>query len=142
MLQLAASLENGSEHPLAMAIVESAHDQGIELLKTEEFNAITGMGVEGRCEGKALLFGNSKLMASKGVGIGNYSEKAQTLAKDAKTPMYFAVDGQLAAIIAVADPIKPDSVSAIKRLQANDIRVIMLTGTTKKLLLQWQRKRQ
>merc|ERR1712093_233782 len=125
VLQLAASLENGSEHPLAMAIVESAHDQGIELLKTEEFNAITGMGVEGRCEGKALLFGNSKLMASKGVGIGNYSEKAQTLAKDAKTPMYFAVDGQLAAIIAVADPIKPDSVSAIKRLQANDIRVIM-----------------
>ncbi len=131
VLQLAASLENGSEHPLAMAIVESAHDQGIELLKTEEFNAITGMGVEGRCEGKALLFGNSKLMASKGVGIGNYSEKAQSLAKDAKTPMYFAVDGQLAAIIAVADPIKPDSVSAIKRLQANDIRVIMLTGDNK-----------
>ena len=130
VLQLAAGLENGSEHPLAMAMV-SAHDQGIELLKTEEFNAITGMGVEGRCEGKALLFGNSKLMASKGVGIGNYSEKAQTLAKDAKTPMYFAVDGQLAAIIAVADPIKPDSVSAIKRLQANDIRVIMLTGDNK-----------
>ena len=131
VLQLAASLEDGSEHPLAMAIVESAHDQDIELLKTEGFNAITGMGVEGRCEGKALLFGNSKLMATKGVDIGNYSEKAQALAKEAKTPMYFAVDGQLAAIIAVADPIKPDSVAAIKRLQASGIRVIMLTGDNK-----------
>ncbi len=131
VLQLAASLESGSEHPLAMAIVESAQDQDIELLKTEGFNAITGMGVEGRCEGKALLFGNSKLMATKEVDIGNYSEKAQALAKEAKTPMYFAVDGQLAAIIAVADPIKPDSVSAIKRLQANGIRVIMLTGDNK-----------
>ena len=130
-LQLAASLESGSEHPLAMAIVESAKDQGIELIKTEGFNAVTGMGVEGRCEGKALLFGNSKLMAKKEVDIGNYSEKAQALAKEAKTPMYFAVDGQLAAIIAVADPIKPDSVSAIKRLQANGIRVIMLTGDNK-----------
>ncbi|MEW9799317.1 heavy metal translocating P-type ATPase [Alteromonas sp. CYL-A6] len=131
VLQLAASLESGSEHPLAMAIVESAHDQDIELLKTEGFNAITGMGVEGRCEEKALLFGNSKLMATKKVDLGNYSEKAQALAKEAKTPMYFAVDGQLAAIIAVADPIKPDSVSAIKRLQANGIRVIMLTGDNK-----------
>ena len=131
VLQLAASLESGSEHPLAMAIVESALDQDVELLKIEGFNAITGMGVEASCEGKALLFGNSKLMAKSEVGIGEYAEKAQTLAKEAKTPMYFAVDGQLAAIIAVADPIKSDSVSAIKRLQANGTRVIMLTGDNK-----------
>ncbi len=131
VLQLAASLESGSEHPLAMAIVESALDQDVELLKIEGFNAITGMGVEASCEGKALLFGNSKLMAKNEVGIGEYAEKAQTLAKEAKTPMYFAVDGQLTAIIAVADPIKSDSVSAIKRLQANGTRVIMLTGDNK-----------
>ena len=131
VLQLAASLESGSEHPLAMAIVESALEQDIELLKIEVFNAITGMGVEARCDGKALLFGNSKLMAKKQVDLGKYTDKAQALAKEAKTPMYFAVDGQLAAIIAVADPIKSDSISAIKRLQANGIRVIMLTGDNK-----------
>ncbi len=128
VLQLAASLESGSEHPLAMAIVESAHDQDIELLKIEAFNAITGMGVEARCDGKNLLFGNSKLMKTKEVDVGDYADKAQALAKEAKTPMYFAVDGKLAAIIAVADPIKSDSVTAIKRLQANGTRVIMLTG--------------
>ncbi|MCK8137827.1 heavy metal translocating P-type ATPase [Pseudoalteromonas sp. 2CM28B] len=131
VLQLAASLESGSEHPLAQAIVESALDQDIELLKIESFNAITGFGVEASCNNKALLFGNDKLMKLKGVDLTGFVEQAQSLAKEAKTPMYFAVDGELAAIIAVADPIKSDSISAIKRLQANGIRVIMLTGDNK-----------
>lgn len=131
VLQLAASLESGSEHPLAQAIVESALDQDIELLKIEAFNAITGFGVEASCNNKALLFGNDKLMKLKGVDLTGFVEQAQSLAKEAKTPMYFAVDGELAAIIAVADPIKSDSISAIKRLQANGIRVIMLTGDNK-----------
>ncbi|KAF7780031.1 Cu+-exporting ATPase [Pseudoalteromonas marina] len=131
VLQLAASLESGSEHPLAQAIVESALDQDIELLKIEAFNAITGFGVEASCNNKALLFGNDKLMKLKGIDLTGFVEKAQSLAKEAKTPMYFAVDGELAAIIAVADPIKSDSISAIKRLQANGIRVIMLTGDNK-----------
>ena len=131
VLQLAASLESGSEHPLAQAIVESALDQDIELLKIEAFNAITGFGVEASCNNKALLFGNDKLMKLKGVDLTGFVEQAQSLAKEAKTPMYFAVDGELAAIIAVADPIKSDSISAIKRLHANGIRVIMLTGDNK-----------
>ena len=131
VLQLAASLESGSEHPLAQAIVESALDQDIELLKIEAFNAITGFGVEANCNNKALLFGNDKLMKLKGIDLTGFVEQAQSLAKEAKTPMYFAVDGELAAIIAVADPIKSDSISAIKRLQANGIRVIMLTGDNK-----------
>lgn len=131
VLQLAASLESGSEHPLAQAIVESALERGIELLKIDSFNAITGFGVEANCDNSALLFGNDKLMAVKGVDITGYVEQAQALAKEAKTPMYFAIDGQLAAIIAVADPIKPDSISAIKRLQASGMRVIMLTGDNK-----------
>ena len=131
VLQLAASLESGSEHPLAQAIVESALDQDIELLKIEAFNAITGFGVEASCNNKALLFGNDKLMKLKGIDLTGFVEQAQSLAKEAKTPMYFAVDGELAAIIAVADPIKSDSISAIKRLQANGIRVIMLTGDNK-----------
>tara|TARA_B100000686_G_scaffold158885_1_gene166529 strand:+ start:15100 stop:17433 length:2334 start_codon:yes stop_codon:yes gene_type:complete len=131
VLQLAASLESGSEHPLAQAIVESALDKDIELLKIEAFNAITGFGVEANCNNKALLFGNDKLMKLKGIDLTGFVEQAQSLAKEAKTPMYFAVDGELAAIIAVADPIKSDSISAIKRLQTNGIRVIMLTGDNK-----------
>jgi len=131
VLQLAASLESGSEHPLAQAIVESALDKDIELLKIESFNAITGFGVEANCNNKVLLFGNDKLMKLKGIDLTGFVGKAQSLAKEAKTPMYFAVDGELAAIIAVADPIKSDSISAIKRLQANGIRVIMLTGDNK-----------
>ena len=131
VLQLAASLESGSEHPLAQAIVESALDKDIELLKIESFNAITGFGVEANCNNKVLLFGNDKLMKLKGIDLTGFVEQAQSLAKEAKTPMYFAVDGELAAIIAVADPIKSDSISAIKRLQANGIRVIMLTGDNK-----------
>ena len=131
VLQLAASLESGSEHPLAQAIVESALDKDIELLKIEAFNAITGFGVEANCNNKALLFGNDKLMKIKGIDLTGFVGKAQSLAKEAKTPMYFAVNGELAAIIAVADPIKSDSISAIKRLQTNGIRVIMLTGDNK-----------
>jgi Cu+-exporting ATPase len=131
VLQLAASLESGSEHPLAQAIVESALEKGIELLKIDSFNSITGFGVEAKCDNSNLLFGNEKLMKIKSIDITGYVEQAQALAKEAKTPMYFAIDGQLAAIVAVADPIKLDSISAIKRLQVNDIRVIMLTGDNK-----------
>lgn len=131
VLQLAASLESGSEHPLAQAIVESALEKGVKLLKIEAFNAITGFGVEATCEGNILYFGNDKLMKTKGIDLSNYTKQAQSLAKEAKTPMYFAINGELAAIIAVADPIKSDSISAIKRLQANGIRVIMLTGDNK-----------
>lgn len=128
VLQLAASLESGSEHPLALAIVESARDRGIELLKASGFNAIAGHGVQATIGDNRVLFGNEKLMIEQGIMISDYVDKAQELAADAKTPMYFAVDNALAAIIAVADPIKEDSVAAIKRLQKNGIRVVMLTG--------------
>lgn len=128
VLQFAASIESGSEHPLAQAIVESVAAQNIELLNIENFNAIAGYGVEAICEEKELLFGNEKLMNKRSINIASYVDKAQSLAKEAKTPMYFTIDGKLIAIIAVADPIKGDSIEAIKRLQHNNIRVIMLTG--------------
>jgi Cu+-exporting ATPase len=128
VLRLAASVEAGSEHPLAMAIVESANDRGLDTSKASHFNAIAGHGVQAEVEGKPLLFGNEKLMQKFGVELGGFVAKAQVLAAEAKTPMYFAVNNQLAAVIAVADPIKEDSVAAIKRLQHNGIRVIMLTG--------------
>ncbi|MAO68382.1 MULTISPECIES: heavy metal translocating P-type ATPase [Idiomarina] len=128
VLRLAATLESGSEHPLAQAIVESAMEKGIETGKVSNFSAIAGHGVQAKVEGKTLLFGNEKLMRERNIDLGNFVEKAQVLATEAKTPMYLTVDNQLAAIIAVADPIKEDSIAAIKRLKDNGMRVVMLTG--------------
>ncbi len=128
ILTLAASIESGSEHPLAEAIVDSALEQGIALESASDFHAITGQGVQANIKGQQLLFGNQKLMLSNKVALNDSVAKAQKLADEAKTPMYLAIDNKLAAIIAVSDPIKEDSVSAIKRLQANGIRVVMLTG--------------
>lgn len=128
VLQFAATLESGSEHPLAMAIMETANEKGIEAGKAHSFKAIAGHGVQAEVDSKTLLFGNEKLMHSNNIDLGDFVEKAQQLAAEAKTPMYLSVDNQLAAIIAVADPIKDDSIAAIKRLQDNGMRVIMLTG--------------
>lgn len=128
VLQMAASLESGSEHPLALAIVESAADKNLPVLKMERFNAIAGHGVEASVDGAHALFGNEKLMRDRKIDLGKAIQQAQQLATEAKTPMYFAIDGQLAGILAVADPIKEDSVAAIRRLQHSGIRVVMLTG--------------
>ena len=129
VLALAASLEVGSEHPLALSIVESATKRGLTLRKASDFKAIAGYGVEGVVEGQALLFGNERFMKKKHVALDHFViETAQHMAAEAKTPMYFAMGGQLAAVIAVADPIKEDSISAIKRLQEKGVRVVMLTG--------------
>ena len=131
ILTAAASIESGSEHPLAQAIVDSAIEQGVELEKTTDFQAIAGHGVEATFNGQRLLFGNQKLMLKNNVALNEFVAQAQQLADEAKTPMYLAIDNKLAAIIAVSDPIKKDSVEAIKRLQANGIRVVMLTGDNK-----------
>jgi Cu+-exporting ATPase len=128
VLMLAASIEAGSEHPLAMAIVESAKEQGIEARKVSAFASIAGKGVEATLDDSQLLFGNEKLMKDRSINIEAFIDKAQSLAQEAKTPMYFAINNKLAAVIAVADPIKPDSIEAIKRLQTNGIRIVMLTG--------------
>ncbi|MBO7922343.1 copper-translocating P-type ATPase [Alteromonas sp. K632G] len=128
VLMLAASIEAGSEHPLAMAIVESAKEQGIEARKVSAFASIAGKGVEAVLDDSQLLFGNEKLMKERSIDIRAFIDRAQTLAEEAKTPMYFAINNKLAGAIAVADPIKPDSVEAIKRLQSNGIRIVMLTG--------------
>jgi Cu+-exporting ATPase len=131
ILTVAANIERGSEHPLAQAIVDSAIEQGIELASTTDFQAIAGYGVTARCDGQQLLFGNQKLMLKNNVALNKVVTKAQKFADEAKTPMYLAIDNKIAAIIAVSDPIKQDSVEAIKRLQTNGIRIIMLTGDNK-----------
>ncbi|MDX2370677.1 MAG: heavy metal translocating P-type ATPase [Colwellia sp.] len=128
ILTAAASIESGSEHPLAQAIVDSTIEQGIDPENVTDFHAIAGHGVQATFNGHQLLFGNQKLMLKNGIALIGFVEKAQKLADEAKTPMYFAIDKKLVAIIAVSDPIKKDSILAIKRLQANGIRVVMLTG--------------
>ena len=128
VLKLAASLESGSEHPLAQAIVSYAENEDITIEKVSDFNAVTGQGVTGILNGQTLLFGNEALMSQHNISIAEAKEQAEQLASAAKTPMYFAIDTQLQAIIAVADPIKDDSAEAIKRLQKKGIHVVMLTG--------------
>ncbi|MGD8575955.1 MAG: heavy metal translocating P-type ATPase, partial [Thiohalophilus sp.] len=128
LLQLAASLEQGSEHPLANAILEAAEERNIDLLKVENFEAITGQGVTGRIDGQQVRLGNRRLMQSTGVDISALESRARELADEAQTPMYLALDDQLVGILAVADPIKDDSAEAVHRLQQLGLKVIMLTG--------------
>jgi Cu+-exporting ATPase len=131
VIALSAGIESHSEHPLAQAIVDSANARSIKAINTEHFNAISGQGVEAQVDGQTLLFGNEKLMQDNNIAISDYQAKAQTLAEEAKTPMYLALAGQLLAIIAVSDPIKSDSIEAIARLKLSGIKVIMLTGDNK-----------
>ena len=128
IMQLAAGLEAGSEHPLAVAILESAAQRGVSPDRVSGFNALAGRGVEAQLDGRRLLLGNDRLMAERGIDCSARADVARELAAKARTPMYFAVDGTLAAIIAVADPIKADSAAAIRRLRDNGLRVVMLTG--------------
>ena len=132
VLQFAAALESGSEHPLALAVLESAEERKIQWENIHNFRAISGHGVEGQShDGSLLLFGNQKLMHERNVEIKNHLVDAKSLASDAKTPMFLALNNRLIAIIAVADPIKEDSSHAIKRLRQSGVRVVMLTGDNK-----------
>jgi len=128
LLSVAASLEAGSEHPLAEAIVTGAKQRNLELAKVQNFTAIAGQGVQGDVAGQRLLLGNQKLMADMQIDISAYLDQVQHLARQGQTPMFVAVDGRYRGIVAVADPIKPDSKQAIERLHQAGLRVVMLTG--------------
>ncbi len=132
LLQLAASAEKGSEHPLADAIVRGAEAVGLELIKGEGFKAIPGHGIQVTLNGKALLLGNRKLMNEKQIDLSGLMEAAERLASEGKTPMYIAVDSEPAGIIAVADIVKPSSAQAIAKLHAMGIEVAMITGDNRK----------
>ena len=131
VMQLVASLESSSEHPLAEAITQYAKKQNVTLSKVTDFDAITGKGVSGTVNEQTLLFGNKALMDKYEIAVDDATEQAHTFANDAKTPMYFACNNQLMALIAVADPLKDDSVQAIKRLKNEGIHLVMLTGDNK-----------
>lgn len=132
ILALAASAEKGSEHPLGEAIVREAMERNLTLNELQSFKAIPGHGIAVQIQGKQVLLGNKKLMIEKTIDIKPLSEASDQLAVDGKTPMYIAVDGQLAGIIAVADTVKESSYKAIQTLHEMGIKVAMITGDNQK----------
>ena len=128
LLRLAATAERGSEHPLGAAIVARAREQGVELASAGRFNALAGHGVEAEIEDHNLLLGNLRLMEERKVELNGLGARAAQLATEGKTPMFVAVDGTGAGLIAVADEIKPDAAAAISALKRLGLEVLMITG--------------
>ena len=128
VLRLAASLDQGSEHPLADAIVQAARAQGLQLVKPQSFESGTGIGVRGKVEHRQLALGNTVLMEQSGVSVEPLVPQAETLRGEGASVMYLAVDGQLAGLLAVSDPVKGSTPEALAALKAAGLRVIMATG--------------
>jgi len=128
LLALAAGLEKGSEHPLAEAIVQGAEARGLTVKAASDFEAVTGKGVTGKVAGRAVALGNAALMADLGIDADALKQKAEALQADGRTAMFVAVDGSMAGLVAVADPIKESAAGAIEALKALEIDVVMATG--------------
>jgi Cu+-exporting ATPase len=128
LLYLAASLERGSEHPLAAAIVSGAKQRGIKLGDAREFRSITGRGVVGFIDGKQVALGNRKLLEELHVVASDLSNRSEELSRDGQTVMYIVVEGTVAGLLSVADPVKPSTPEAIQMLHKDGIRIVMLTG--------------
>ncbi len=128
LLSLAAALEQGSEHPLAEAIVEGARERGTTVGKVTDFESVTGKGVRGTVDGRAVALGNAAMMGDIGADHGALSERADRLRADGRTAMFVAVDGKAAGIVAVADPIKANAADAIRALHDSRLRIVMATG--------------
>ena len=132
LLQLAASAEKGSQHPLGVAIVNKAEEMKLSLIDVEKFEAITGKGIEAVVDRVLVLIGNRRLMIERGIVLDQLEDESHVLANLGKTPMYVAADDQLLGIVAVADVVKQSSKAAIEKLQEMGIEVAMLTGDNKK----------
>lgn len=128
VLRLAASLEWGSEHPLAEAIVAGAQERGVEIAKADDFEAVTGMGVKGVVDGKAAALGNVRLMAELGLDGGALSETANARRDQGETVVFVVLDGKIAGLVSVADPVKETTPDALKALHKQGFRIIMATG--------------
>ena len=131
ILQLAASVERASEHPLADAIVRAARERNLDLSKVEEFNSPTGKGATGKVDGKTILLGNATCLASLGIETQPLHEQGERLRGDGATVINIAIDGKLAGLFAIADPVKASTPDALKALAAEGVKVIMLTGDNK-----------
>lgn len=132
VLQLAASAEQYSEHPLAQALLKSAEDAGLSLLPSQDFQALSGRGLSVKIAEQTILLGNEKLMKESGIALGSAIATAETYANQAKTPVYLAADGHLLVVIAIADQVKPSSHTAIQDLHQMGLEVVMLTGDNEK----------
>src|ERR1700674_4299525 len=131
LLRLAATLERGSEHPLAAAIVKGAEERGAKLTATEMFESLTGRGVRGRVENFSVALGNAKLLEELGIDPGALATKAETMRAEGQTVMFVVVEKKIAGLLAVADPIKLTTAEAIRQLHADGIRIVMLTGDSR-----------
>lgn len=132
LLQLVASAEKNSEHPLGQAIVRGAQEKSLALLEAENFNSITGQGIEAQIAGLSVFVGNRKMMEEKNISVKELEKDADRLAEEGKTPVFVAADGQPAGIVAVADVVKKSSRAAIESLHKMGIEVAMITGDNKK----------
>ena len=128
LLRLTASLESVSEHPLAEALVSAARTRGITIVPVQEFQALTGLGVRGRVEGRLVAIGNARYFETLGVEVGSLRARADELRRAGQTVMFAAIDGQAAGIVGVADPVKPNAREAIEALRREGVTVMMLTG--------------
>ena len=131
LLRLAASLERGSEHPLAAAIVAGAQERAVELTKAQDFESVTGKGVKGRIDGQAVSLGNRALLEELGIEPGPLAIEAEKFRTDGQTVMFVAVEREVAGLIGVADPIKESTPEAIRQLDEQRIRIVMLTGDSR-----------
>ena len=131
VLQLAASLERASEHPLAEAIVRGAEDRGMNLSQTDDFESVTGKGVTGKVNGRTVALGNIKLLEKLGIDPGDLPQQAEAGRSEGQTVMFVAIDGRAAGMVGVADPIKDSTPEAIRDLHAEGVKVVMLTGDSR-----------
>ena len=131
LLRLAATLEKGSEHPLAAAIIAGTRERGVEPGQAEQFDSITGKGVRGRVEGREVALGNRALLDELGIDPGELSAQAEVLRRDGQTVMFVVVDGRPAGLLGVADPVKPSTLEALDMLRADGVEVVMLTGDSR-----------
>ena len=132
VLKFAAAAERSSEHPLGEAIARKARESAFILPEAKNFRALEGLGIEAEIDDRSVLIGNEKLMEQRGIVSSPLFEKARALSLEAKTPVYLAVDGQLAGLLAIADPLKDDSPRAVERLKRLGLDVIMLTGDNRR----------
>jgi P-type Cu+ transporter len=131
LLRLAASLERGSEHPLAAAIVAGAQERGLVLAQVQDFRSLTGKGVTGRVEGASVGLGNAALLAALEVDPGALAERAEALRREGQTVVFVVVEGKAAGVLGVADPLKPSTPEALSLLRREGLRVVMLTGDSR-----------
>ena len=128
LLRLAASLERGSEHPLADAILSAAGARGLVLAEAEDFDSPVGLGVLGRVDGKRIALGGAPMMAGQGVDVSPLAAEAEAMRREGATAVFAAADGRLAGVLAIADPIKPTTPQAVRALKAEGVRLVMMTG--------------